>query len=148
MHKRILAVALSAALTTTPALAGPPILCHLIDIGNAPSLPWSAGAAWNGMLDSYSTARLADDTLALLSPQTPVSIRMETLRRAAIYASRNPQQADRLAAVLFKRKDWFDVGYFIEGVRESAEIFHLPSLPPYIASLQRESSASGSTSGL
>jgi hypothetical protein len=67
------------------ALAGPPLLCHPFEIGNARSLPWS-GSEWRGVDKNYSINRLIDDTAALLTPETPVLVRMETIRRATVYA--------------------------------------------------------------
>ena len=67
------------------AFAGPPLICHPFEIGNARSLPWS-GPQWRDVNKSYNINRLVDDTLGLLTPETPVLIRMETLRRATVYA--------------------------------------------------------------
>jgi hypothetical protein len=67
------------------ALAGPPLLCHPFDINNARSLPWS-GSEWRGVDKNYNINRLVEDTLGLLTPETPVIVRMETLRRATVYA--------------------------------------------------------------
>jgi len=67
------------------ALAGPPLLCHPFDIGNARSLPWS-GSEWRGVDKNYNINRLVEDTLSLLTSQTPVMVRMETLRRATVYS--------------------------------------------------------------
>jgi len=66
------------------ALAGPPLICHPFDIGNARSLPWG-GPVWRDIDKTYSPNRLVEDTLSLLTPQTPVLVRMETLRRATVY---------------------------------------------------------------
>jgi hypothetical protein len=79
-----------------PALAGPPLLCHPFDIGTATSLPWSGAAAWFDGRADYDLSNLVDDTEALLTPSTPVIVRMETLRRASIYASHDPWIASRL----------------------------------------------------
>ena len=76
-----LAFSLLAAL---PALAGPPLICHSIQIGSAPSLPWQSAPGWNGMDTSYDVSHLIPDTLTLLTPQTPLAVREETLRRAAL----------------------------------------------------------------
>lgn len=73
--------------------AGPPLLCHPVEIGNAKSLPWGKGAF--GLMTNYDRERLIDDTLELLSPDMPVIVRMETLRRATLYASRNLEGAHR-----------------------------------------------------
>ncbi len=67
------------------ALAGPPLICHPIEIGNAKSLPWS-GANWRDVKKDYDLNHLVADTLALLQPNTPVLERMETIRRATVYA--------------------------------------------------------------
>jgi hypothetical protein len=67
------------------ALAGPPLVCHPFEIGNARSLPWS-GSQWRAVDKNYDINRLVDDTLNLLTPETPILVRMETLRRATIYA--------------------------------------------------------------
>jgi hypothetical protein len=79
-----------------PALAGPPLLCHPFDIGTATSLPWSGAAAWFDGKPDYQLANLVADTEALLTPSTPVIVRMETLRRASIYASRDAKVASAL----------------------------------------------------
>ncbi|MGH9843373.1 MAG: hypothetical protein ACREEM_31940 [Blastocatellia bacterium] len=68
-----------------PALAGPVLICKTYEIGSAKSLPW-AGSDWRSVKSDYDINRLVDDTLVLLTPDTPVLVRMETLRRATIYA--------------------------------------------------------------
>lgn len=97
-----------------PAQAGPPLICHTIDVGNAKSLPW-AGPNWRDVKRDYDLNRLVDDTLALLGPETPVLERMETLRRATVYAVwskvdhevglsvKNNKAADELMARLMER---------------------------------------------
>jgi hypothetical protein len=148
MHKKFLAALLAlAAFTAAPAAAGPPLICHPVEIGDAGSLPWRDGGGWNGMVPSYNTANLAGDTLALLRRPASTAVQMETLRRAAIYSSRNPRLADEIASRLFAQKAWFDVGYFIEAVREASEVYRaiqdpaqraawqLRTPPPYVASL-------------
>lgn len=66
------------------ALAGPPLLCHPFEIGGARSLPWG-GPGWSQIDKNYNVNRLVEDTLSLLTPETPVLVRMETLRRATVY---------------------------------------------------------------
>jgi hypothetical protein len=68
------------------ALGGPPLICHPIEIGGAKSLPWNNVNEWRSIKSDYDLNRLIDDTLALLTPETPVLVRMETLRRATVYA--------------------------------------------------------------
>ena len=75
------------------AAAGPPLICHPFDIGNAKSLPWMSHD-WN--LDggeNYDTRNLAGDTLAILEGSQIPLVHMETLRRATLYA-----RSDRVAA--------------------------------------------------
>jgi hypothetical protein len=87
----------------TSAFAGPPLICHRFEIGDAKSLPWSA-AGWDlSGNENYDTHNLAHDTMALLDDNTPVIVRMETLRRATLYARK-----DQYALA------WFDVGYLAE----------------------------------
>jgi hypothetical protein len=81
----LVAALLLAATLQQTALAGPPLICHPIEIGNAKSLPW-AGSQWRDVKRDYDLNRLVPDTLALLSPDTSVLARMETLRRATVYA--------------------------------------------------------------
>jgi hypothetical protein len=116
--------------TARPALAGPPLLCHPFDIGSARSLPWDGTQWWQGRAD-YALQSLVADTEALLTPATPVIVRMETLRRAALYASQDTQVATQLLAALTRRtKDaaatgangrsmaLFDAGYLAETFRQ------------------------------
>ncbi len=116
-----------ALLFAAPAFAGPPLLCHPFDIAGARSLPWGEG--WNRVDPGYDRARLVADTEALLAPRTPVIVRMETLRRAAIYASANGPVlralARRLDARIAAARDpqgkalaLFDVGYFAETLQD------------------------------
>ena len=73
-------ILLGSVVITTPAFAGPPLLCHPFDVGNARSLPWDGTQWWRGRTD-YKLANLQADTEALLTPTTPIIVRMETLRR-------------------------------------------------------------------
>ena len=116
----------------TTALAGPPVICHRVDIGNAKSLPWRDVKNWNGAEPRYDVARLTADTLALLTAATQLNVRMETLRRAAIYSVRKDGLADQLTLQLLARAAnseaegkpdamaWFDAGYFVEAMRQMA----------------------------
>ncbi len=83
-----------------PAQAGPPLLCHPFNIGSAASLPWSGASSWFDGKPDYRISNLVADTEALLGPTVPVIVRMETLRRASIYAARDPQVASALLARL------------------------------------------------
>ena len=101
IHKtRTLLMTVVAALAVAaPALAGPPLLCHPFDIGAAKSLPWVGEKNWFEGSPDYKLDHLVADTEALLTPSTPVIVRMETLRRAALYASTDA----RVASILVKR---------------------------------------------
>ena len=115
---------LTAAFLATAAFAGPPMICHEVNIGSQKSLPWGVSNDWDNKLPSYDRARLITDTLELLKPEAEVLVRMETLRRAAIYAGATPV-ASQLADALRNRTGplaSFDAGYFIEAVHQLASI--------------------------
>jgi hypothetical protein len=117
-------VALAA--TVDVALAGPPLLCHPFDIGTAKSLTWDNSHGWQGHVSAANMKTLVADTEALLTPDTPVIVRMETLRRAALYASTDAQVATELftrmqaraAAAKSGGLETFDAGYLIETFRQ------------------------------
>src|SRR6185503_11010957 len=83
-------------------LAGPPLLCFPFEIGNEKSLPWEGGT-WRAAKADYDINRLVDDTLALLTTEKPIIARMETLRRATIYAMNDKQIATQLYSRLMDR---------------------------------------------
>jgi hypothetical protein len=112
------------------ALAGPPLICHTFEIGQAKSLPL-AGQGWNiSGSENYDTRNLVKDTLEILTPDTPVLVRMETLRRATLYARKDPVAAKELLARLHARATaadsaghpdalaWFDAGYLVETYKQ------------------------------
>ena len=70
---------------TPDATAGPPLICWQIDIGDERSLPWGDGAF--AVRKDYDLDRLVTDTLGVLDSKISILARMETLRRATIYAS-------------------------------------------------------------
>ena len=128
-------------LTSNTAFAGTPLICHPYTIGSAKSLPGSDGD-WKGVNPNYDRTNLVRDTLALLTPETPVIVRMETLRRAAIYATAgmrgwsaagfNDEDRANTAAIrekLHARSETatgparalalFDEGFFIETLRQT-----------------------------
>jgi len=116
------------ALLAAPALAGPPAVCWPVEIGQHRSLPWGK-AAFTGD-KAYDKSNVLKDTLALLKPETPVLVRMETLRRAVIYIDRSPEKRDRLLKALMARVldaeargqpdalAWFDAGYAVGCFRQ------------------------------
>lgn len=71
------------------------------DIGAARSLPWGV-EPYRGRVD-YQLANLLSDTEALLTPSTPVIVRLETLRRAVLYASTDRHLAQRLLNTFLDR---------------------------------------------
>lgn len=112
------------------AVAGPPLICHAIEIGQAKSLPWISHN-WNlSGGENYDTKNLVKDTLEILTPDTPVLVRMETLRRATLYARKDPVAAKELLARLHARATsaesighpdalaWFDAGYLVETYKQ------------------------------
>ncbi len=125
-------VTLAAVVGFAPAaLAGPPLICHpFVTDAAAPLLPWTLSREWYSPDPSYDVAGLTADTLQLLSPDAPVLARMENMRRAAIYADRDPAIAGALlGAVVARTKTapadrraaalaWFDAGYLVETYRQ------------------------------
>ena len=112
------------------AQAGPPLICHAFEIGQAKSLPL-AGNSWNlSGSEKYDKKNLVTDTLEILQPDTPVLVRMETLRRATLYAREDPLAAKALLAKLHARATsaesaghpdalaWFDAGYLVETYKQ------------------------------
>ncbi len=129
---RVFTFAATAALCVVlsgTAEAGPPLICHPYDVGSAATLPWGPATGWNSPDTSYDLQKLTPDTLRLLAPGTPVLTRMEVMRRATIYASKDRKVAGALLkAVLDRAKatpatsrdplPWFDAGYLIESYRQ------------------------------
>ncbi len=125
-----LTVCAALSIFAVAVFAGPPLICWPFDIGGAKSLPFG-GPNWSASDPSYNTQHLADDTLALLQPSTPVIVRMETLRRATVYTMK-----DRAAGVtLLERVEarvneaekrgkpdplaLFDLGYLLETYKQA-----------------------------
>jgi hypothetical protein len=94
---------------TTSAQAGPPLICHPFDIGQAKTLP---PADWNqNGSEGYDLKNLTKDALAILDSGAPVLVRMETLRRATIYARHDTYVAKELITRLQARADHSDAGH-------------------------------------
>src|SRR5437660_4011773 len=125
-------IAITAAFLSFAVVAqgGPPLICHTIEIGQARSLPW-VSHNWNlSGRETYNTKNLAHDTLEILGGDTPVLVRMETLRRATLYARKDPIAAKELLTRLHDRATssdssghpdalaWFDVGYLAETYKQ------------------------------
>jgi hypothetical protein len=88
-----------------------------------------AKGSWQAVDPSYDSSHLAADTMTLLSADTPVIVRMETLRRATVYAARNPISAAALLDALEARAGRsdrnaghavFDFGYLVETYKQAA----------------------------
>ncbi|MFN7937734.1 MAG: hypothetical protein U0R19_30680 [Bryobacteraceae bacterium] len=122
------------------ALAGPPLICEQIEIGNAKSLPWRNVNGWDGTEKSYDVGKLTGDVMTLLAPSMALPVRMETLRRAAIYAARHENVAEQLSARLLARvadttsagkqdpMAWFDAGYYAEALRQVTFLYRYDML--------------------
>lgn len=130
LFRFVAAFATSMMLFANVAQAGPPLICHAFEIGQAKSLPL-ASHSWNlSGSENYDTRNLASDTLEVLKPDTPVLVRMETLRRATLYARKDPLAAKVLLAKLHVRATsaesaghpdalaWFDAGYLVETYKQ------------------------------
>jgi hypothetical protein len=125
----LLGFAFCAAIFT--AQAGPPLICHPYDIGNAQSLPWGHGrdaVGFDNPDPNYNTKQLSADTLKILDAGAPVLVRMETMRRAALYGSNDHPMAASLLGALKQRATaanpgalaLFDYGYFAETLKQIA----------------------------
>jgi len=116
--------------------AGPPLVCFPFETNGQPSLPWG-GSAWHDSSPSYDTAKLATDTLNLLGSDVSVLARMETLRRAGIYAAQDPKAGGELLGALKTRVKksgdprtvsyaLFDLGYFADTYRQASRAKRTP----------------------
>src|SRR5882757_852174 len=126
------AIAGALLLIAAPALAGPPLICHAVDIGAEQSLPWTS-TGWNlSGQEQYDVSQLVPDTLALLTPSAPVLLRMETLRRATLYGQQRTAVAKELLLRLEARtrehpKDALaasDFGYLVECYKQASWLHH------------------------
>lgn len=135
MAKFAAALLFAISLFAASAFAGPPLICHTYDIGNAKSLPW-IGHKWNlSGNESYDTKSLVADTLSILDRDPTVLVHMETLRRAALYGQKNPQAFKQLLTRMIARTDAsnsnaiaaslasFDLGYFTAALAQLHTIY-------------------------
>ena len=99
-----------------------------VEIGQAQTLPW-VDLNTRRSDNSYNVHNLAKDTLAILDLHSTVLVRMETLRRATLYARQDPQAAKELLTRLRARATeapsdargalaWFDFGYLAEAYKQ------------------------------
>lgn len=114
-----------------PALAGPPLICHPFDTGSTKLLPWGSDTAnWNAALPAYNLKTLAAETVGMLDTEPATLTRMENLRRATIYAMRDPAIAQEFLRTMVNRAlstsptaaKWFDAGYVIEAYKQATHL--------------------------
>src|ERR1043165_804779 len=101
MNRKTLALVASVVLGVAggAAVAGPPLLCFPYEIGTAQSLPWGGKDPFNKSA-KYDTSKVVEDTLAILKTEKSTLVRMETLRRAAVYIGKDATTATALLAKL------------------------------------------------
>jgi hypothetical protein len=121
------ALAAATIFAARPAFAGPPLICFPMHIGQAASLPIGPNG-WHDLDSNYDTSRVVADTVALLGAETPVIVRMETLRRATLYAATDRKLADALLRKFEERAQAmqpnaalseFDLGYLVETYKQA-----------------------------
>lgn len=132
LNKLIVLVAATGAVLflASPALAGPPLICHPFETAGGRLIAWGTGAGWNTPDRSYDITKLVADTNAVLTADSPILTRMENMRRATIYAMRDPRIAQALLKSLTDRAlrtstdslAWFDAGYLIETYKQAVAI--------------------------
>lgn len=130
MLKPLAFVVVAVLVFASPALAGPPLICHPFVTESGKLIAWGKGTGWNTPDHSYDLKNLVADTTAALTPDAPVLTRMENLRRATIYAMRDAAIAEQLLRTLLNRalsttndgSAWFDAGYLVEAYRQGAHL--------------------------
>lgn len=134
-------VLLARPTQATSTLLGPPTICWPLEIGEARSLPF--GTEPFETAAELAPADVPRRAVALLAREPDADVRMETIRRAAIYLSgiggerrerRAPELALARATLLSELKDrvlraearerpdaaaWFDLGYALAALREA-----------------------------
>jgi len=117
-------------LVATAVLAGPPLICHSFDIGSAKSLPWVSHSWSLSGAETYDTSKLANDTISILAADHTILVHMETLRRATLYARKDPAAAKQLLTRIMmgtksaqpndeaRALTYFDTGYLVEAYRQ------------------------------
>jgi hypothetical protein len=116
-----LSVLLLPSLRAASPAVGPPLICHPFAIGDARSLPWTD----KGPDKSYDKGRLVQDVAELQKVEKNLLVRMETLRRAALYVKEDRDLAWRLlgrnALMVLEQQTagstdalaWFDAGFLV-----------------------------------
>ena len=129
-RQHLFAAVIALLVAASPAIAGPPLICHPFVTDGGTLIAWGNGPGWNSPDHSYDIRKLVADTTAALTPEAPVLARMENLRRATIYAMRDPVIAEQLLRALMARAlsttsdggAWFDAGYLIEAYRQGTHL--------------------------
>jgi hypothetical protein len=127
--RSIVAIA-AVVLFATPALAGPPLICHPFETAGGKLIAWGSGPGWNTPDRSYDVKKLVADADAVLTADAPILTRMENMRRATIYAMRDPVVAHELLKTVMARalatssngSAWFDAGYLIESYKQAVHL--------------------------
>jgi hypothetical protein len=127
---RSLAAISAVVLFATPALAGPPLICVPFVVDGGKLIAWGTGPGWNTPDRSYDIKKLVADANAVLTADAPVLARMENMRRATIYAMRDPVIAHELLKTVMTRalatttdsRAWFDAGYLIESYKQAEHL--------------------------
>ncbi len=127
-----LAAAAAAGVLWTSAVAGPPLVCHPVAIGNAKSLPWGGDTrARDARASDYALESLVKDTLGILGEDRSALVHMETIRRATVYIDRDRELAfELLFGVMGRALDaeaggkpdalaWFDAGYLVQCLKQN-----------------------------
>ena len=129
-RQHLIAAVIAVLVTASPAFAGPPLICNPFVTEGGKLIAWGTGSGWNTPDHSYDIRKLVADTTEALTPDTPVLTRMENLRRATIYAMRDPVIAEQLLGALMRRAlsttsdagAWFDAGYLVEAYRQGTHL--------------------------
>src|SRR2546426_10941548 len=96
-----ISIGIFVALMALPgvAVAGPPLICHPIKIGQAKSLPWSSDG-WNlSGKENYDLNRLVEDTGALLTACTHLLVRMGPLGFSRLDPYLSPKTVNRMVPI-------------------------------------------------
>ena len=137
MKRQALALVASMVMLSWPAMAGPPLLCFPYEIGSAKSLPWGKDAFKKS--ESYDASKVIDDAVALLKEEKSTLVRMETIRRAALYIERDSGRAHVLVTKLHgvakeleeagkaSAAAWFDCGFAAATLSQNG--CHVKGLP-------------------
>ena len=146
----------AALLLVVPSIAeaGPPLLCHPYQTTGGELLQWGGGPGWNTPDPGYDVKQLTADLSRLLTADAPLLTRMENMRRAVIYATRDAEVADELLQAVLGRATsaagtpaaaaLFDAGFLVETYRQAAHLHRraAPDVDGY-ALVQRALAMSG-----